>query len=165
MEKLAARRKVRAGRDAGGRASTEGRRLREFTKACDLIAEDGFDRKLHRRYDHHHATYQTGARAHLAAVAAGREWRESQGSTSRRKRKSPVCWMPSRNECGGVARGERVTPRDGECDRFAEAEGLCVRLSLTSVRGGHVYRYTRPVRHSPERRALYFFGAFGQAGF
>jgi IS605 OrfB family transposase len=31
--------------------------MREFAKACNLIAETGFNQKLHRRYDLHHATY------------------------------------------------------------------------------------------------------------
>jgi predicted transposase len=31
--------------------------MREFSKACNLIAEVGFNQKLHRRYDLHHATY------------------------------------------------------------------------------------------------------------
>ncbi|MGI9107793.1 MAG: RNA-guided endonuclease InsQ/TnpB family protein [Pyrinomonadaceae bacterium] len=31
--------------------------MREFAKACNLIAEIGFNEKLHRRYDLHHATY------------------------------------------------------------------------------------------------------------
>jgi len=31
--------------------------MREFSHACNLIAEIGFTQKLHRRYDLHHATY------------------------------------------------------------------------------------------------------------
>jgi IS605 OrfB family transposase len=31
--------------------------MREFSKACNLIAEIGFNQKLHRRFDLHHVTY------------------------------------------------------------------------------------------------------------
>src|SRR5689334_3752366 len=32
--------------------------MREFSRACNLIAEIAFNQHLHRRYDLHHATYK-----------------------------------------------------------------------------------------------------------